>query len=454
MLRMRTLAVLAIALCIHALAGLQCAGAVGKTCNNGGGGQDCAQDGSEVCQLGSCMCAAGYGYTGDDCVECGFQFYKSSAGNEACSETIRCDKGERWFKPSNTEDATCPPCPLGKYQDKTGHRDTQCYDPSTCEAGKYVTQEPNTKQDRECGLCEPGKYTGAPNQPTCNDCPGGKYQNAEGQSECKDPTVCMPGEYIMADPTATTNRICFHCVEGMYSDTTMAEQCKTCDSGKYQDRHAQTGCKNWRTCGRGKKWTAGSTTDDATCSNCGPGKYQDEIGHQDTSCKDCPTGEFQPGSGASSCEVWTTCGQGEKWISGSATEDASCLPCGSQEYQSKTAHQDMSCNAWTTCSSGYYVTADPTSSSDRTCDKCDAGTYGDTTNADNCKSCGPGKYQDVSGQTDCKDWKMCSQGEKWTSGSSTEDATCSPCSPRHYQSKSSHQDTSCTSWSTCGPGMR
>ncbi len=131
------------------------------------------------------------------------------------------------------------------------------------------------------------------------------------------------------------------------------------------------------------------------------GKYQDEIGHQDTSCKDCPTGEFQPGSGASSechhcvrvcvcacvrvfhvhialdclhlvlsalavskrepapfpsyshgcvcfphtvslpkltpchvgCEAWKTCGQGEKWISGSTTEDASCLPCGSRKQQ-------------------------------------------------------------------------------------------------------------------------
>ncbi|EGD73877.1 hypothetical protein PTSG_05572 [Salpingoeca rosetta] len=332
---------------------------------------------------------------------------------------------------------------------------------TTCEAGEKCVGS-------DCAECDPGTFQDANDhmQTTCKTCMNA-YQPNSGQAGCIEFASCGRGKKFVTG-TTTTPSTCANCDAGTYQDQSghFDPDCKPCTGNTFTDQPGQQGCSAWSSCNQGQKWAAGSADADATCSSCTPGTYQNEFSHQHTSCKGCGAGTFQSGHGASGCDDWKTCGKGKKWATGTSTTDATCSPCGSFHYQSKSSHKDTSCTSWSTCGPGYEVTVEPTASNDRLCAMCDYGHYQDGTNQQDCKpcdpgqhqdergqieckACGAGKYQKSSGQKDCIAYSTCDRGERWVSGTKTKDSSCRSCDIGKYQNFLNHQRTSCK---TCPDG--
>ena len=139
----------------------------------------------------------------------------------------------------------CEPCNIGRYS-ANSNVDRQC---KLCEAGKFQT-ETGASSCRKCakgktsdsdGLgrgCEPcktGRYTDTLGMPVCAVCNAGKYADILGSHECK---VCPENTYRLK-PEAKDQRECLMCqdnAETLRSTQTSGAYLKThciCSTGYY-----------------------------------------------------------------------------------------------------------------------------------------------------------------------------------------------------------------------------
>jgi hypothetical protein len=153
-----------------------------------------------------------------------------------------------------------------------------------------------------------------------------------------------------------------------------------------------------------------------SCSAHSSGTFQNENDHMLSTCKPCPTGQYQDATGQASCKD---------------------------------------------CAAGSYVTSGAT-----TCTACVAGkasNKGNVVGEANCQACIGGKFQNLAGQTSCKD---CGKGNQATDGAKQcancpagkyndmLNTACKNCqvSQNRYQPNAGQQG--CLTTATCSAGRR
>ena len=67
-------------------------------------------------------------------------------------------------------------------------------------------------------------------------------------------TTCESGQYVMAQPTTSTDRKCDGCPQGSFTASTN-----------------ENSCTEWGTCGQGERWVAGTSGQDRQCLPCNEG---------------------------------------------------------------------------------------------------------------------------------------------------------------------------------------
>lgn len=148
----------------------------------------------------------------------------------------------------------------------------------------------------------------------------------------------------------------------------------------------------------------------------------------------CAVGTWDhDGDSTTECEAWTSCVPGEKVASaGSRTEDRTCSRCEEGTFSSAT--NAASCDAWSDCRAGTFVDTEGTATEDRTCSGCPSGTFSAESNQEVCATwteCTPGTFVDVA-------------------GSASEDQTCAEC-PEGETTETSNA-ASCTPFGACPAG--
>ena len=179
---------------------------------------------------------------------------------------------------------------------------------------------------------------------------------------CSNMTECVPGEYVLTPGTETTNRVCESCTAGIdYSTTTNAASCtgvtNACDGTTTYETQAPT------------------VTQDRTCSNmteCVAGEYVLTAGSATTNriCEACTAGtDYSTTTNAASCTGVTN----------------ECDGVTVYETQAPTVTQNRICSNMTECVAGEYVLTAGSSTTNRICAACTAGTdFSTATNAASC----------------------------------------------------------------------
>jgi len=344
-------------------------------------------------------------------------------------------------------------------------------------------------------------------------CAAGSWAaNAMSQADCQAWTVCSAGQFVKVNGSATSDRQCAPCVDGMFSTTINAATCQPastcaagtflktaasarsdaicagCASGTFSNEGADS-CTAWTTCGAGEYVTnTPSAVVDRTCAACEPGTFSTGnnqsrcqpsgsckagtqpaagSGPASVACTPCAAGEYCPGGAARAaacagdtwdndgdpatiCVPFTECQPGEYVSSpGSATADRSCTSCPTGFY-STTINQSACC-ADSGCPAGSERASIGTSASATTCSRCMAGQYcaGGSASA---TSCAAGTWDDdASAATPCVKQSDCAPGQAVSSaGNATTDRSCSACPAKTYSTTSNA--VSCTSKTDCMAG--
>jgi hypothetical protein len=229
------------------------------------------------------------------------------------------------------------------------------------------------------------------------------------------PHYCVPG-LDPVHPCSTNNGGCLNgrsCVEIPAAAETSPSlwYCGTCPSGKTP--------KGLLDCqGVSCSISKGFCDDNATCKD----------GTGSVVCT-CNSGYFGTGT---SCKAWTACQPGQYLgTPGTTTKDRTCAACEAGTFSTTT--NAASCTAWGTCAAGKYISAAGTASSDRVCTACPAGTFSTTSNVANCTpktTCTPGQHIA-------------------TAGTTTTDRTCTACEVGTFSATNNAE--SCATWTEC-PG--
>ena len=162
---------------------------------------------------GACLPGT-YSSTGNaPCTPCPPQTYQASSGGLQCISFTTCEPGSivlSGHSGSSTTNRRCVPCGPAKYQDRANAY--TCKPWSRCSAGTFVTADPSTVSDRECGPCDDGSFQPNPELISRELC-------AEWSA------VCTPGLYQAAAPTAEADRVCVVCKHGFYQDAPGQPEC-------------------------------------------------------------------------------------------------------------------------------------------------------------------------------------------------------------------------------------
>jgi hypothetical protein len=258
--------------------------------------------------------------------------------------------------------------------------------PDACPAGTSLT-----------GVCSGA--TLPPQNTTCTACIGDSFQPQSGQTACIAARICQPSEYVIAGPTAFTDRQCASCTTrstcspGQYLRGTCSGDrlpavnpvCTSCAAGTFSSSAGQTACAMAAVCGMTQYTVKPSTlSSDTVCGNCtiasacvagqrlsgvcsGPsvpaatpscvvcdavaGAYQDEVGK--TVCKvvrECATGQYVIAQATASsdtlcsnCTTASSCGVGQQ-LSGVCSgrlvpaSNPSCVACNVGQFQNEVCH--------------------------------------------------------------------------------------------------------------------
>lgn len=130
----------------------------------------------------------------------GLATYQNVPGTVECKNVSAvCAPGSFQVYGSNkTFDRKCDSCDgINNFQDQEDQPACHPMGP-TCTIGTYTSIAASPTTNRSCTGCD-GIFT---------------YQDLAGQAECKNTTACVPGEFVVADSTAETDRECSKCPKG------------------------------------------------------------------------------------------------------------------------------------------------------------------------------------------------------------------------------------------------
>ncbi|EGD73426.1 TK/RTKC protein kinase [Salpingoeca rosetta] len=117
-----------------------------------------------------------------------------------CGASLFCSSGLCEF---------CGACPSGQF--RVGCDDShagQCRDCAPCPAGSIRV---------DCGRSSPG---------TCQACPPGHY-TVSGRNECVSARNCVAGQFVLREPSPSTDRVCASCPTGTFSTAQNAQLCQS-----------------------------------------------------------------------------------------------------------------------------------------------------------------------------------------------------------------------------------
>jgi hypothetical protein len=402
-----------------------------------------------ICRAGVYVIAAGTSTSNRACAPCPSGRFVDAGPNAAsCTVWSDCAPGTSvTITPSATVDRGCAACAGGTFADQANQ--SMCLPQGTCAAGTEQTAAGTSSMSPVCAACPHGTYcagTNTPQEPcdtsswddddsastacvartdcgagqyvtgtgsattdrTCSACATGSYSSGINAGTCAAWTTCQPGEHIGTPGTAIADALCLGCASGRFSATTDASTCELwadcpagkyvtntpsttvdrtcadCGAGTYTAQANQSTCLPQGTCAAGTEQTAaGTSTMSPTCATCSAGNY---CAGGSTPAAPCATGTWDhDGSAATTCATQTTCGAGGYVLDpGSTTSDRVCDACAAGSYS--TGSNAGTCTAWTTCQAGAYVSAAGTATTDRGCTTCPAGQTTTTTNAVACQS--------------------------------------------------------------------
>lgn len=151
---------------------------------------------------------------------------------------------------------------------------------------------------------------------------------------CHPLTVCQPGQHVVAEHTATADRVCATCATGTWSSRANQAWCEQCTSLE-------------GACEAGQQPSLCLPTRDSKCTACAAGKFGN--------------------SRTQGCTLWgIPCGPGTvETVAPSAVSDRVCAQCPAGSFRSPAM---PACKAWSVCSSTIGVETLPgTPSTDRLC---------------------------------------------------------------------------------------
>ena len=311
-----------------------------------------------------------------------------------------------------------------------------CY---VCQEG-YGNQGDTGDVTKECVICPVGTESSelsAMNARECVACDGvSYYQDQTGQTSCNAITTCFDGNYITQNASSIQNRVCAQCEAGTFTNSQNSYECQTCDGvNGYQDQTGQTSCKTVSSCPVGQGVTQIATTISNTqCEVCdGVNTYSDE------------------NSKTQGCKEIKKCPAGYRLSGHSNSHEGTCVACGEGTFISATEHRITSCTPHTTCVDGEYVTQNPSSTQNRVCQACPAGSVSSGTNQASCTACdGVNEYQDQTGQTSCEPVSSCPKGQGVTATSTPDaDTVCQPCISGSTFSDENSKTATCQAVNVC-----
>ena len=364
-------------------------------------------------------CAAGT-YAGSQnsyfCQTCGIHQYQPTAGQSSCLTASTCPAGKGVTTAHTTINNTiCNNCTLNQT-----FSDSNSYD--ACESVNHcdpITEAEATAAtlttDVVCG-CNSGFIVNV-TADECQQCPSGSFQTdvAHAKTTCDTWKTCAAGSYISTNGTHKIDRECSPCGIGTYSSSSNVYQCTDCAEGTYQNVTGQTSCVEDGKCGLGQGMKTEATDDsDTVCENCVAGKT---FSNTDSSTEPCQS------------VTVTSCVAGKRFVAATTTADGQCVDCTEGTYiSSETEHTQKTCDAWATCAAGSYITQNASSTHNRLCAPCAAGSISTTANAIQCTVCASGTYQDGTGQTSCKTGSTCPIGKGLqTAAQGSTDTSCVNC---------------------------
>lgn len=204
-----------------------------------------------------------------------FSTMDDSLVNRVCQPISPCANGTIETKaPTLSSDRECNACTGGKYADGS-----QCREPTVCSEGQFELVAPTPSFDRVCENCGAGFFSDTVGSTSCKkhtECDTSsanlEFQAAVAPSRFSD-RVCLPvqkcskNEYTVAQPTATTDRVCAQCTE---CPETASQVCTATSDAV---------CASCRVCGPGqyvlKPCTLSSNTTCASCEPCAADTYEE-----------------------------------------------------------------------------------------------------------------------------------------------------------------------------------
>lgn len=354
-------------------------------------------------------------------------------------------------------------CPIGTFASMADGRCVPC---STCAFGGYATANCTATADTTCttwSICAAGSFevtapTAVRNR-GCASCNGvSQYQDQPGQYSCKFTTTCSFPNIQGLPPTSSSDRLCI------------------CDTPSCRDLVTQT--YNTNMCappsntqlGSGvSDCCAGTTTDvltailqsttqftarhtcagcfDSNCS-CTAGFFQSQTA-AGSNCLACNgvTG-FSPETGLTACSTIAVCTSGSmQTLAPTSSSNRVCAACAAG-----TSDLNRLGLACTPCPVGNYVP--PGSAGPCSQYACPAGSAGTGIDASTpCTPCPSGAFQPLAGQTSCNATTVCAAGfEEFVMPSPVSNRFCRGCIPGFTYKAQAGQATTCSPVSHCGIG--
>lgn len=230
-----------------------------------------------VCAPGTYVASEGSPVADRVCGECDSGTFSDEANARSCSTQKVCEAGAYIASDeSNGTDRTCLPCPSGSFSEDPNA--ANCTPWHVCLPGTYVSTPGSAVEDRTCMPCAPGTLSVSANQGVCLDpeaCPAGSQQvqpatlsspaqcascnagvhcaggaavpapctadswdhDADPATACVPRTACRPGQHVVDEGDAITDRTCAPCQAGTFSSSQNASAClpwSGCGSTSYQ----------------------------------------------------------------------------------------------------------------------------------------------------------------------------------------------------------------------------
>ncbi|XP_025115185.1 proprotein convertase subtilisin/kexin type 5-like [Pomacea canaliculata] len=249
-------------------------------------------------------------------------------GKENKPGAYNCTPCEQGFFKSKEAAASCDKCPVGTTTRDGGATDQSECDQTACEAGSipsktdpkmcarcpFATYQP-LRWQQECIRCPAGYTTlvrGATSNSSCIlDCPAGQ-QYLENETRCEkcpigfyntdlnpESSTCVLCSLDLITPStgSTSERDCSirNCsLPGQYRDP-LANECRDCPRGQWQDQKWQTGCMS---CPPGTTTHTQAATSEQDCQqDCAEGM---EL--RNGQCEKCLVGEYRNKSQSWECQ--------------------------------------------------------------------------------------------------------------------------------------------------------